>query len=210
MTAVSISAGWKLFAHALTTSRFGSVTVAAEWMYRLNVFARSTGRHSIVDQVYELKNEFIKYLYQRGYCTEVKLHKQKRECHACGGTGEYWTGEDCWKCDGTGVFAWTRLYAFRFDINGHRYAWHQLEKLIDYPVTLSDAEPTPFPDDLKRDQAILSLAEAWLGCCVVWWCLFLHGRRTNLLLFTVARFRTVSVFQTLRHRLMSRDDDIPF
>lgn len=184
---VSISRGWRLFGQALIKSRFGSIEQAAEWMYKLNVFARSIGRHPIVDQIYELKDELIKYLYQHGYSSEVRLHHQKRNCYSCSGTGVYWTGEDCWKCDGTGIFAVTRLYAFRFRVNQHSYSWHQLEKLLDYPVTLTDSTPGPFIEGLRRDEAILSLQEAWLGCCVVWWCLLLHGRLAELLLFESTR-----------------------
>lgn len=205
---VSISRGWRIFARALKESRFGSLEVAAEWMYRLNVFARSLGgRHPIIDQIYGLKNDLIRYLYKHGYSTEVILHKQNRLCHACGGTGEYWSGEDCWKCNGSGIFAVTRLYAFRFDIHGRRFAWHQLEKLIDYPVTLTEDEPAPFPEELRRDQAILSLDDAWLGCCVVWWCLLLHARRTELLLFTSSRYRMVSILETWRHKLRREKDE---
>lgn len=187
---VSISQGWRLFGQALIKSRYGSLEQAAEWMYKLNVFARSLdSRHPIVDQIYELKNKLIKYLYQHGYSSEVRLHHQKRFCYSCSGTGVYWTGEDCWKCDGTGVFAVTQLYAFRFSVNGHSYSWHQLGKLLDYPVLLTDTTPGPFVEGLRRDDAILSLQEVWLGCCVVWWCLLLHGRLAELLLFESTHYR---------------------
>lgn len=191
---VTIIRGWIIFAQALKASRLGSLSVAAEWMYRLNVFARSLGgRHPIIDQIYDLKNELIKYLYQHGYAREVKLHLQKRICHGCDGTGVYWSGDDCYRCDGTGVYSVTRLYAFRFRIHGRSYAWHQLEKLIDYPVELTITEPSPFGEALRKDEAILSMADAWLGCCVVWWVLLLHGRKGKLLLFgtTLHRMKTV-------------------
>jgi len=198
MGGVSISQGLRIWLKALKSPH--SLQDSAEWMYRLNVFARSTGRYPIVDQIYDLKNEWIRYLYQHGYCTEVKLHSQKRVCRACDGTGEYWSGEDCWKCNGSGVFTVTHLFAFRFEIRGTHYAWHQLEKLIDYPVELTpDIQSEPMPD-LRKDPAILSLSDAWLGCCVVWWCLLWHGRVVVLPLFDAMKNRMQVVFQgKLKH-----------
>lgn len=170
---------WRLWRRAFQLSRFGSLITAAEWMYRLNVFARSIGRHAIADQIYELKNTFVKYLYQHGYCTEVVLHLQEFDCWGVGGYG---CDEDCPKCGGTGIYRTEKLYGFRFDIGGKRYAWHQPGKLIDYPVELTEHTPAVFVD-APRDAAILSLAEAWTGCCVVWWSLLAHGIVTNLLIF---------------------------
>ena len=199
MSDVNIQRGWIIFLRALKASRFGSLTEAGEWMYRLNVFARSLGgRHPIIDQIYDLKNALIKYLYQRGYAREVKLHFQNRICFGCDGTGEYWTGDDCRRCGGTGIYSSTRLYAFRFKVNGHSYAWHQLEKLIDYPVQLTEAEPSPFVEPLRRDDAILKLEDAWLGCCVVWWTLLLHGRKADLLLFPATWHRLKALIAKLK------------
>jgi len=197
MSAVSISKGWLLFGKALITGRVWSVSHAAECMFHLNVTARSMRRHPIVDEIYELKNELIKYLYQHGYSYEVKLHSQKRICHSCDGTGVYWTGEDCWKCDGTGVFAVTQLYAFRFDIAGKRYAWHQLRKLVDYPVTLTDAEPGPFVEPTPKEELALELEEAWLACCAVWWFLLFHGIKADLLLFDATRNRIIGMLKLI-------------
>lgn len=190
MSAISLFKGWWIFAKALLQSKPWSVSNASERMFRLNVTARNLKRHPIVDQIYELKNVLIKYLYQHGYCVEVKLHSQKRVCHSCDGTGVHlYSGEDCWKCDGTGIFAVTQLYAFRFDIAGRRYAWHQLRKLVDYPIVLTDAEPGPFVEPTPKDELALKLDEAWLACCAVWWFLFFRGIRADLLLFNTTRLR---------------------
>jgi hypothetical protein len=183
-----MSKGWLLFIWSLISGGVWSVSAAAEMMFRLNVTARNLRRHPIVDQIYELKNELIKYLYQHGHCVEVKLHSQKRLCHSCDGTGVHlYSGEECWKCDGTGVFAVTQLYAFRFDIAGRRYAWHQLRKLVDYPVTLTEAEPGTFVEPTPKEDLALKLEDAWLGCCAVWWFLLLHGIKADLLLFDATR-----------------------
>ena len=188
--AISDRAGWAIWWSALRLSKYGSLGEAAEWMYKLNVLARSLGqhhhyeeRHPIVDQIYTLKDELIKYLYQCGYATEVRESIQERKCRTCGGSGEYWTGEMCYRCYGSGVYAITKLYAFRFCIDGKSYAWHQLQKLVDYPVTLTDAESVPFRKPTVQDEFI-SLQDAWLGVCVVWWALLLHGTVADLLLFS--------------------------
>lgn len=180
---ITLSKGWKLFVKALPASRYGSVAEAAEWMYRLNVFSRSIGRHPITDQVYTLKNDFLRYLYQHGYCTEVTMHKQE---FPCWGTWDEGCGDDCPKCGGTGIFRTEKLYAFRFTVNGMKYAWHQPAKLIDYEVQLTDPQITEFTPP-RKDAAILSMEDAWLGCCAVWWCLALHGTRSSLLLWPATR-----------------------
>jgi len=188
MPAVSISQGWKIFFAALKEERWWSLRVAAEWMYRLNVFARSNGRHVINEQIYELKNHLIQYLYQSGYSYEVRQQIQKKECWRCEGTGQYWTGADCWKCNGTGVFARVELYAFRFNIDGQRYGWHQLKRLVNYQVDLTESQPGEYSEP-KHDAAILKLQDAWLGCCVVWWCLVIRGRFSHSILFDALRNR---------------------
>jgi hypothetical protein len=182
---MSIRTGWWLFFRALI-SGWWSLGVCAEWMFKLNVFARHAGRHPIVDQIYDLKNVFIRYLYESGYCYEAKLHSQRRLCYSCSGTGVYWTGEECWKCDGTGVFAVTRLYAFRFEVAGRRYAWHQLARLVDYDVALTEGEAEPYVgarDDSEEGER-LTLENAVLGCGVLWLGLLWRRRNAELMLFT--------------------------
>ncbi len=185
MADVTMQMGWQLFFQALREEH--SLATAAEWMYRLNVFARCKGRHTVVDQIYDLKNELIKQLYQRGYAREVLLHKQKRLCRSCGGTGEHWNGEPCFRCD-NGVYAVTELYAFRFEIGGRCYKWHQLKKLVDYPIALTSPLPADWQAPQFDDQEdILKMEDAWLGCCIVWWALLAHGARSKLILFGFTR-----------------------
>lgn len=200
---IEISGGWKWF---IRTMQFPSLQVAAEEMYRLNVFARHAGRNILTDEIYTLKDLLIKYLYLRGYCVEVKLHLQKRMCFSCNGTGEYWTGQDCHKCSGTGVFSVTHLYAFRFEINGMRYAWHQLKKLVDYEITLTDSQPGEYKEPARSD-AILSLEQAWAGCVVVWWTLFWRGAFVGAL-FTSIKQRIACKLKTLLRR--RNEDSYPF
>jgi hypothetical protein len=204
---ISHRLSWKIWCNALKISRFGSLSEAAEWMYKLNVLARSMGhhvshedRHPIVDQIYELKDELIKYLYQHGYAIEVRESIQDRLCRACGGTGEYWTGAECHRCWGTGVYAQTKLYAFRFRIDGKPYAWHQLQKLVDYPVKLTDAIQEPFRKP-RVDDEFLKLEDAWLGVCCVWWSLLLHGTVVDLMLFRHWRIQIAMTINSWKRRL---------
>jgi len=214
---ISLSQGWGILFRAMTRQKFWDLGVCAEWMYRLNVFARHAGWHPIADEIYEIKNHLIKYLYQHGYAYEVKLHSQKRLCHSCGGDGIYWTGGECYKCDGTGIYAITRLYAFRFDVGGRKYAWHQLAKFIDYDVvcTLSEVESYA---GAKGDEegAIMSYTDAWLGCCVLWLGLRVHGAKPHSRLFDashnwgVVRLRKVVDGMKKRFLSSAREDDVPF
>ncbi len=214
---------WKTWFGALKRSKYGSLSVAAEWMYKLNVLARSLGkhvsyedRHPIVDQIYTLKDELIKYLYQCGYATEVREAFQNRVCRTCSGTGEYYTGEECHRCDGTGIYDTTWLYAFRFCIDGKSYAWHHLQKLVDYPVTVTDEVREPFRKPALSDE-YLTEQDAWLGVCCVWWALLVHGTVTDLLLFRTYRWKYAAMvhgvgarWRKLWTRKIKVEDDIPF
>ncbi len=81
---------------------------ACEALFELNRYAKhesctSTNR----EEIYNLKNGLIRLLYEQGFATDFYEHHLKLEakpCWTCGGTGEYWTGEDCRKCGGTGDY----------------------------------------------------------------------------------------------------------
>lgn len=196
---LTVSDGWRLFLKAFKASKRGDVGLAAEWMYRLNVFARSVGRVAITEQIYSVKNDFIRYLYQHGYATQVSVHKQEFECW--GGINSY-CDEDCQKCGGTGVYRTVKLYSFRFLVNDLHYSWHQPTALVDYPVEDFSTHPEAFDfGSLPKDEAILSMNDAWLGCCVVWWCLALHGINSDLILWRSTRnmiFKKTGIESALR------------
>lgn len=183
---ISIFDGWRLFIKAFSSSMRGDVGLAAEWMYRLNVFARSVGRVPVSEQIYDIKNVLIKYLYQNGYATEVKMHKQEFECW---GSYMYGCGKDCEKCGGTGVYRTVKLYSFRFLVKGVHYSWHQPFSLVDYTVVTfsndsGDEDEKIFDSStLKRDEAILNVHDAWFGCCVIWWTLAFRGVNAPLILW---------------------------
>jgi hypothetical protein len=119
------------------------VALAARLMFQLNQYAGSTQRHEAKDYVYRLKNCFIHWLYQNGYCQEVRQQIQTLRCNSCI-KGIYYgcgTEEECWHCGGTGIYRETILYQFRFGIGGQVYIWHQPSSLVWWPVTLKNEMP---------------------------------------------------------------------
>jgi hypothetical protein len=98
-------------------------------------------------KIYELKNRFLKLLYESGFAESVRLHKvpvSEKMCRACDGSGDHWSGEVCRRCDGTGVYreaSQLTYVVFSFLIDGERYSWHQPEELVTWKVSLTH------PDD---------------------------------------------------------------
>jgi len=134
--------------------RAQGVKAAAYCMFHLN----RTAKHSAgKDAIYTLKNHLVRWLYENDYCTSVYQHEQVLECYSCGGTGRHWTGESCWKCNGTGEYARIPLYAFRFDIGGCRYSWHQPACLVDFDIELADNDTPSSPYYEKRYRAPLPI-----------------------------------------------------
>lgn len=110
--------------------------LAARCMFHLNRQVRDgaiTG-----GLVYDLKNHLVRELCRAGYCRAASIQIQTMECWGCGGTGEHWSGQVCYKCDGTGVYRQHRLYRFVFVVAGRHYVWHQPEGLVDWDVALSE------------------------------------------------------------------------
>jgi hypothetical protein len=112
---------------------------AAEALFNLNRYAKhETCADDHQALIYELKNRFIEYLWQMGYCTEsvhIRSVPIEYECFRCEGSGIHWeSGEDCRKCQGTGIYRTkTRPYwAIRFVIDGREFAWHQPEALASW------------------------------------------------------------------------------
>lgn len=120
---------------------------AAEAMWNLNRYAKHRCcRPSNRSEIYELKNDLVRLLYARGFCADAYRHVKRlpaRECWRCDGSGAGWDGDPCPRCNGTGVYGTScdRVsIVFRFEIDGHRYTWHQPEKLVNFTFTLTKAD----------------------------------------------------------------------
>ena len=61
--------------------------VACGAMFRLNRYARQAHRLD-AHPIYDLKNRFVRMLYEFGYCQSVTQQKQILECWPCWGTGK--------------------------------------------------------------------------------------------------------------------------
>ena len=106
------------------------------------------------DAIYRLKNDLIRLLYQRGYCTECYLHYTTlppKECWSCNGTGlwhswDYNIEDDCRKCDGTGIYLPETTLAFvvfRFVVGEKSYCWHQPRETVRFEFRTT-AEPSEY------------------------------------------------------------------
>ena len=118
---------------------------AAHAMLNLNRYCKhSECSYGDRDTIYNLKNGFVRFLYERGHSTDVGLHvieKEEKECWNCDGLG-------CERCCDTGIYLEAdivRFYVFHFRINDVPFCWHQPEWTVKYPVevTVKDA---PMPE----------------------------------------------------------------
>lgn len=82
---------------------------ASQALFNLNRYCKHKSCSKMnKEEIYELKNAFIRKLYQLGYCQTVDLHEDKKACFDCSGTGKRQpfspTGayEECLECLGVG------------------------------------------------------------------------------------------------------------
>lgn len=91
------------------------------------------------NEIYELKNQVIALMYARGMADRVYLHKQllpEKQCFRCDGIGQdKWTGDNCNRCDGTGVFmepSEIDFVVFCFMVGAKPFSWHQPKELVTW------------------------------------------------------------------------------
>jgi hypothetical protein len=123
--------------------KYGSWTSAlpdaCEVLFNLNRHAKhdSCSDANRAD-IYDLKSEMVRLLYQHGYCTECFEHYHdlpEKLCFGCYGTGTDHNWESCRRCNGSGVFkqATTVMFVcFRFVVGGKSYCWHQPEDAVNF------------------------------------------------------------------------------
>jgi hypothetical protein len=147
----------------------------AEAMFHLNHMARAYKRSRLAEAIYDVKNDLVEHFYRAGYCTRVTRHVQTLPCYCEG-------DDDCWKCGGTGIYRQYTLYYFRFNINGQTFVWHQPERLVTWPVALSEPGIGSFeerefvlstPRGYRYDEAItlVQVYLSWYGLPYARWSL---------------------------------------
>jgi hypothetical protein len=127
---------------------------ACQAMFSLNRHAKHNKCRSS-EEIYQLKNELITLLYEHGYCIECRVHVAhlpEQQCRACKGTGEWndsdWDTDEvtcvgvCDRCGGSGIYRSAktlRFVAFRFEVDGQTYAWHQPDYLVTFSYQVTAA-----------------------------------------------------------------------
>ena len=118
---------------------FNEANMAATAMSVINSLAKGT-LSEVSDEIYWAKRKLTKYLYLH-YPTDVQLLKQTLVCKSCAGTGEYrrydWDeewAEECYRCNGTGIYRTVEIVAFTFWIDGVDFRWHMPRTLCDFDV----------------------------------------------------------------------------
>lgn len=114
-------------------------------LFNLNRYAKHkscTRRNK--EEIYNLKNEVIRILYQSGYCVSTYKHIlefESKECRTCNGTGMK-RGVFCYDCEGSGeiTFDPSEFIVFVFGINNEKYVWHQPEEYIRFSFELTGNE----------------------------------------------------------------------
>lgn len=118
-----------------------SLPLICEYMFNLNRYTKhSECSKQNKEEIYYLKNKFIKFLYDNHYCISVKENIDKKyypelKCKYCYGCG-------CEKCEDTGIYRVAKneeikYYCFYFSINNVLYCWHQPQQYVDFDVELS-------------------------------------------------------------------------
>jgi hypothetical protein len=127
---------------------------AAQAMFSLNRYAkwqRCAPAHR--REIYTLKNSFVRLLSECGYAVEVLRHNVPRE------------GLECWNCEGYGCERcnFSGFYrqpdklvyiAFRFQIEGQFFSWHQPAPLVNWPVTHTTGSSTDWLHDPTDEKPI--------------------------------------------------------
>lgn len=130
---------------------------AAEACFALNRYAKhATCSEDHRDEIYRLKGGLVRVLYLLGLAAEVKRHVLELdglECWGCDGVGTRWDGDDCYRCGGTGWYRkqQTRVFvAFRFQVGGRAYCWHQPGHLVNWPYEVTAQDSAWEPDGTEK------------------------------------------------------------
>jgi len=133
-----------------------ALPAACASMFNLNRYAAhdSCSRDNR-DDIYSLKNDFVRLLYQQGACIECVEHERELPAQYCFGCDEGITdwGDECPRCDGTGIYRQSRTVVdvlFVFVVHGERYAWHQPERFVDWEYVTTAETSTEYVGKEER------------------------------------------------------------
>jgi hypothetical protein len=126
-----------------------ALPTACEILFNLNHYAKHescSSQHR--EEIYSLKNEFIRLLYEQGLSTECWRHTVKTEPRLCFCDRK---DEDCERCYGTGIYQKILHYVcFTFVVDGKKYHWHQPSYLVNYRFTVTTENKTWERNDFEK------------------------------------------------------------
>jgi len=146
------------------TSKRAAYLEASTACFEMNRYAKhSRCSQNHRDQIYALKNAWIKQLYEQGFCVEaVKVTTPEYEdtCWGCYGAG-------CGRCDYEGLYiSGVRIYwSFRFVVDDRHFAWHQPgplsftpkeEKIEEREVVTTEKPVSLSPRKFAEAKALIS------------------------------------------------------
>jgi hypothetical protein len=97
--------------------------------------------------IYFLKNEMIRLLYQHGYCVECYQHSVKVDDRA-----RFWRAGA--RFHGSGVVKTLRFVVFRFLVESASFTWHQPEDYVDFSYVLTHPEADWKPSDEEKEVSL--------------------------------------------------------
>lgn len=125
---------------------------AAEALFHFNRFTKHEACSRLRRrELYDLKDKFLRLLYNLGLCQEASLHAvegSEIDCDLCDGAGRDWRDLACPRCDGKGVLipeGALEYVLFCFLVEGQWFEWHAPRKGVKWSFT-----PTE-PGDRRRD-----------------------------------------------------------
>ena len=146
-----------------------AILPAAALLFSLNRYAkweRCTSNNR--NEIYALKNSFLKVLCDMGFMTEARQHFIEiagKECWSCGGSVRSYEDLDndgndfCQRCCGTGWFrapSQRTFLALRFQISDTTFSWHQPAELVTWPIKLTTDAAVEFTPDVEEKAILLS------------------------------------------------------
>lgn len=124
-----------------------------------------------------------------------------KRCWNCGGTGKHWTGEECYRCDGTGIYSQRTHFLQR---------WKLGDRVYHCPVE-ERPDGEPYGEIEGRIEHHSEHIDGALGRKALIW-LMVRYQPVVLLKIWVQfqRYRFERWLNRLLIRLRLREDDIPF